>query len=82
MASDATIHEPHGLSMGVYRFFGDIGFVLGPIVLGVIADGYGLKLPFYCMSAIMIINGFLVLVFARETFRRRNGEKEFQVLVE
>jgi len=82
MASDATIHEPHGLSMGVYRFFGDIGFVLGPIVLGVIADGYGLRLPFYCMSAIMIVNGGLILIFARETFRRRTMGKEFQAPVE
>ena len=82
MASDATINEPHGISMGLYRFFGDIGFVLGPIFLGLIADGFGLKLPFYFMTLVMLVSGLLVLRFAKETFSKRGGEKPILAPVE
>lgn len=75
LATDAAIQEPHGLSMGLYRLFGDIGFVVGPIILGVIADSYGLRMPFYFMTGLIIINLVLVQVFARETYRARQREK-------
>jgi len=82
MASDATINEPHGLSMGVYRFFGDMGYVIGPIILGLIADRYGLKLPFFFMTGLMLISGLLVFFLAKETFSRRIGEKPIQTPAE
>lgn len=69
LATDATMHEPHGLSMGLYRLFGDIGFVVGPIILGMIADGYGLRMPFFFMTVLILISLVLVQVFARETYR-------------
>lgn len=74
MATDATIHEPHGMSMGVYRFFGDLGFVLGPIILGYTADSYDLKMPFYLMSGIVVVNMVIIALFARETYSSRNNK--------
>lgn len=71
LATDCTIDEPHGLSMGLYRLFGDIGFVVGPIVLGLIADGYGLRMPFYFVTVLILVNAGLVAVFARETYRAK-----------
>lgn len=73
LATDATIDEPHGISMGLYRLFGDIGFVVGPIMLGMIADGYGLRMPFYVMTGMILISAVLLQVFARETYRRRKS---------
>jgi MFS family permease len=55
--------------MGLYWLFGDVGFVVGPIILGVIADGYGLRTPFYFMSGLIIVNAALLGVFAKETYR-------------
>ena len=75
MATDATIHEPHGLSMGLYRFFGDIGFILGPIILGFLSDGFGLRAPFYFTGALVLTNMILILLFARETYRQRKARK-------
>jgi len=69
LATDSTMDEPHGISMGLYRLFGDVGFVVGPIILGVIADGYGLRTPFYFMSGLIIVNAALLGVFAKETYR-------------
>ncbi len=75
LASDATQSEPHGLSMGVYRLFGDIGFVVGPILLGVIADNSDLRMPFYFTTAIIIVNAVLVQAFAKETYSRKREEQ-------
>ena len=74
LATDATINEPHGLSMGVYRLFGDIGFVIGPILMGFIADNSNLSMPFYVTTAIIIVNVILVQIFAKETYSRRSAE--------
>jgi len=76
LATDATMDEPHGLSMGLYRLFGDIGFVLGPIILGIIADNYGLRMPFYFMTVLILVNAVLVAVLAEETYRPKKGKKK------
>ncbi len=72
LATDATIDEPRGLSMGLYRLFGDVGFVVGPIILGIIADSHGLRMPFYFMTVLLFINAVLILAFAKETYRGRD----------
>ncbi len=72
MATDVTIEDPHGLAMGLYRVFGDIGFVVGPTILGFLADNYGLTMPFYFMTALLFINAVLVLKIATETFASKN----------
>ena len=73
LATDATSNEPRGFSMGLYRLFGDVGFVVGPIVLGMIADRYGLGMPFNVMSVMIFSSAILVLIFTKETYitRRR-----------
>jgi len=70
LAADATVDEPHGLSMGLYRLFGDVGFVLGPIVLGLVADTLGLKAPFFAATLLVVSSAALVQVFAGETLKR------------
>jgi DHA1 family multidrug resistance protein-like MFS transporter len=74
LATDATIDEPHGLSMGVYRLFGDVGFVVGPILMGFIADNSNLSMPFYVTTVIIIINVVLVQLFAKETYSRKKAD--------
>jgi DHA1 family multidrug resistance protein-like MFS transporter len=75
MATDVTIDDPHGLAMGLYRVFGDIGFILGPTILGFIADHFGLTVPFYFMTALLFINALLVLKVATETYASRLVKK-------
>lgn len=75
LATDATLNEPRGLSMGLYRLFGDVGFVVGPIVLGIIADGYGLGMPFNVMSAMIFTSAILVLIFTKETYSTRRRKE-------
>ncbi|MBN1682664.1 MFS transporter [Candidatus Bathyarchaeota archaeon] len=71
MVTDATDTEPRGLSLGVFRFFGDIAFILGPILLGLIADSTNLQMPFYFMAIIMFLSAIIVALFGVETYSRR-----------
>jgi MFS family permease len=75
MATDVTIDDPHGLSMGIYRIFGDIGFIVGPTLLGFLADRFGLTMPFYFMTALLFINAVLFLKVATETFAKNKMKK-------
>jgi DHA1 family bicyclomycin/chloramphenicol resistance-like MFS transporter len=66
MATDATVGEKKGLSMGVYRLVSDVGSMLGPVVLGSIADYTNLETPFYVMTGMLLVNAVLVALFAKE----------------
>ncbi|MCX6647786.1 MAG: MFS transporter [Candidatus Bathyarchaeota archaeon] len=76
MATDVTIDDPHGLSMGLYRVFGDVGFIVGPTILGFLADRFGLTVPFYFMAALLFINGILVMKIATETFASKKMKQK------
>ena len=76
MATDATINEPRGISMGLYRLFGDIGFLVGPIILGLIADNVNLSAPFYFTAGMLIVCTVLIQAFAVETF---SAKKNMQI---
>ena len=67
MASDSTMNEPHGVSMGLFRVFTDIGFIIGPIMVGAIIDLYGMTMAFYSMAAVTFVSMIFVQVFAHET---------------
>jgi len=77
MATDATLNESRGLSMGLYRLFGDIGFVVGPIILGFIADNFGLRMPFYVMTVLILVGVILVQLFAKETYSSRTRTSRY-----
>jgi DHA1 family multidrug resistance protein-like MFS transporter len=74
MATDCTLDEPRGLCQGLYRLFGDIGFMVGPIILGMIADNYGLRAPFYFMTGLIIVSVILIQMFAVETYSERKNK--------
>jgi multidrug resistance protein len=74
MVTDATDGEPRGISLGVFRFFGDIAFIIGPLLMGVIADATDLRTPFYVMAVIMLLSAIIVALWGVETYSRRQEE--------
>ncbi len=70
LASDATMNEPHGVSMAVYRVFGDIGYIVGPIMIGALSDAFGLYVPFYAVAGLIFVSTVLVQAFAKEIYKR------------
>ncbi|MDP2900614.1 MAG: MFS transporter [Candidatus Bathyarchaeota archaeon] len=71
LATDATLHERRGLAMGVYRLIGDVGMMIGPVALSLIADTTDLHAPFWVMTGMLVVNAVLVAVFAKEIIKTR-----------
>ena len=62
-----------GLSMSLYRSAGDVGFVVGPPLLGVIADASSFGWALGANAALVALATVLFLLFARETMHPRRA---------
>jgi hypothetical protein len=70
--SDIAHPQWRATSLGVYRFWRDLGFVFGAIGIGFIADVFNLNIAIQAVAWISMGSGIFVLVFMRET---RKGSK-------
>ena len=73
IAAIGDISHPawRGSSLGVYRFWRDLGYGIGALSIGLIADAAGsLEAGFWFTAAAMGVSGLWVLVAARETLPR------------
>ena len=68
-AADVAPREVRGLAMGLYRSAGDLGFVIGPVLLGAIADATTLGGALAANAAIVLTGTLLFAVLAREQRR-------------
>jgi MFS family permease len=74
--ADITPRESYGAAMGTYRAISDLGFVVGPIVLGWLADTEGLRFSLLFNSVFLFL---IVLIFhlrAKEPTRRYSGSTD------
>ena len=72
-AAYAADIAPPGMTataMGMFRMLSDIGYVLGPIMLGWLADAYGMQAPLWTAAGLLIGVGILFALYAPETYRR------------
>ena len=67
-----------GLTMGIYRSFGDLGFIIGPTLLGTIADRTTLSDAIWVNSALTILSGIALILIAKETLVRSRPGKQGQ----
>ena len=68
MVGDLAPEGAEGSAVGVYRMSGDLGFVIGPLALGAIADTGAFTLGFFITGAVMLLAAAL-LSFVPETRR-------------
>ena len=66
-ATDITPSAYAATAMGAYRTLSDAGYVIGPVVLGAVADGFGLAMPLYLAAALLVSVALLFARFAPET---------------
>jgi len=66
MLSDVTPPELQGTAVAVFRFVGDLGFVLGPLVAGVAANAFGFGWAF-AISAVPSAVACALLLTVPET---------------
>jgi MFS family permease len=65
--SDIAHPQWRATSLGVYRFWRDLGFVFGAVGIGFIADVYDLSIAIQSVSWIALASGIFVFIFMRET---------------
>ena len=79
IAAVGDISHPdwRGSSLGVYRFWRDLGYGIGALSLGVIADTFGsLESGFWFTSGAMLLSGLWVAAAMDETSARHNPASE------
>jgi MFS family permease len=69
LAAIADVAEPEwrGSAVGVYRLWRDLGFAIGAIVAGLIADAAGIASAIWVVAAVTAGSGIVVLIRMRET---------------
>jgi MFS family permease len=60
-------------SIGVYRLWRDLGFAVGGLFTGIVADAYGLRAAIWAGGALTAISGAIVHVRMYETLGRRGA---------
>jgi MFS family permease len=79
IAAVGDISHPdwRGTSLGVYRFWRDLGYGIGALSLGVIADTFGsLESGFWFTAGAMLLSGLWVAAAMDETSARHNPASE------
>jgi MFS family permease len=62
-----------GSAIGIYRFWRDLGYGIGALVLGLASNATGvLTTGFWLVTVAMGVSGLLVLILAEETHPRLN----------
>jgi MFS family permease len=64
--SDASHPSWRARSLSVYRFWRDLGYAIGALAAGLIADSFGLASAINAIAALTFISGVAVWVFMRE----------------
>src|SRR5690606_7052766 len=57
-------------SVGVYRLWRDMGYAVGALLAGIVADAFGLSAATLTIAALTFASGVVVAVRMRETLRR------------
>ena len=70
-AVDAAPEGMNAAAMGSYRMLSDVGYVVGPILLGWLGDTGGLDLPLWAAAGSLFLMAALFGLFASETVRDR-----------
>ena len=68
--SDVASPKWRATSLGVYRFWRDLGFVFGAIGIGFLADLFGLNIAIQLVAFLAIGSGIFVLIVMKETINR------------
>jgi MFS family permease len=69
--SDVAHPKWRATSLGVYRFWRDLGFVFGAVGIGYIADILSLNIAIQLVAFLAVGSGIFVLVVMKETINHR-----------
>jgi MFS family permease len=72
-AADTAPPGMNAAVMSTYRMLSDAGYVLGPLALGIIADGFGAPAALAVAGALLVLSALLFLRFAPEGYRPQHS---------
>ena len=73
--SDVTHPERRATTMGVYRFWRDLGYAVGALLSGIIADLLGMRAAVRVVALLTFVSGLQVAIRMRETLKGANTER-------
>jgi MFS family permease len=78
--SDVAHPEWRATTMGVYRFWRDLGYAIGALLSGIIADLLGMRAAIQVVALLTLISGLQVAVRMRETLGGRRTKEPGSVI--
>jgi MFS family permease len=70
---DVAHPENRATIMGVYRFWRDLGYAVGALLSGIIADLFGMRAAIEVVAVLTLLSGMQVAFRMRETLKRAPG---------
>ena len=72
LAAVGDVAQPawRGSAVGVYRLWRDLGYAIGAVLAGLVADALGLSAALWIVAAITFASGAVVAARMTETHRR------------
>jgi MFS family permease len=77
-AADVAPGGMNAAAMSTFRMLADLGYVVGPIALGVVTDVFGADAALAATAALLVVVAALFGRFAPETYRRSAAQDETQ----
>jgi DHA1 family multidrug resistance protein-like MFS transporter len=74
VVADVAPKGSSGTAVGAYRFAGDVGFVLGPLIGGAVADAAGFGSAFL-VTAVPVVAALVLAIGMPETLRKGRGPR-------
>jgi predicted MFS family arabinose efflux permease len=68
--TDVAHPEWRATTMGVYRFWRDLGYAIGALVSGIVADLLGMQAAIQVVATLTLLSGLHVAIRMRETLIR------------
>jgi MFS family permease len=75
VVSDAAVPAWRARSLGVYRFWRDLGYALGALLAGVVADLLGIYWAIGVVGGLTLCSGIVAALTMRETAKKRQGHE-------
>src|SRR5712691_7207371 len=72
---DVAHPEWRATTMGVYRFWRDLGYAVGALISGIIADLLGMRAAIKVVALLTFISGLQVALRMRETLKPAGTEQ-------
>jgi MFS family permease len=60
-------------SVGLYRLWRDLGYAIGALLAGLVADVFGVTAAIWAVAALTLGSGVVVVVRMRETLAKKEG---------